>query len=82
VATSQTISLPEASHGWRCISTYPDDIFFSIPIADSYHFPPSGFCFGLRHAAAPSRNFIGAYLHLSEEIGSPSPFVDDPDYEL
>jgi hypothetical protein len=81
VAISQ-IPLPAASHGWRSILLYPDDILISISVEDSYHFPPSGFCFGLRHAAAPSRNFIGAYLHLSEQIGSPSAFIDDPDYEL
>jgi hypothetical protein len=81
VAISQ-ISLPEASHGWRYILTYPDDILFSVSVEDSYHFPPSGFAFGLRHAAAPSSTFIGAYLHLSEQIGSSSAFLDDPDYEL
>ncbi len=81
MAISQ-IPLSAASHGWRYILTYPDDILFSISVEDSYHFPPSGFCFGLRHAAAPSRTFTGFYLHLSEQIGSPSAFIDDPDCEL
>jgi hypothetical protein len=76
------ISLPEASHGWHYILTYPDDILFSISIEDRYHFPPIGLRFGLRHAAAPYRTFIGACLHLSDQIGSPPAFIDDPDYEL
>jgi hypothetical protein len=38
--------------------------------------------FGLRHAPAPYRNFIGACFRQIDHIGSPLTFIDDPDYEL
>ena len=76
------MSLPEASHGRRSISTYPDDIVFSISIEDNYHYPPIRVLFGLRHAPAPYRNFIGACFREIDHLGSPIIFLDDPDYGL
>jgi hypothetical protein len=73
--------LHSAASNAQChICTYPDDVLFSISVEDIYHFSSSRSCFGLRHAAAPSRAFLGLYLHLSEHIGSSPAFIDDPDY--